>query len=233
MQKTNEFDQPIGFSIENWANRQRPSAKTILQGKYCVLEPLNIEAHSEPLFQSITMNNDGASWTYLPYGPCHTLESFQLWLKTTTSDKDTLLYTIIDARTQVPVGISGYLRINPEDGVIEIGHLHFSKFLQKTPAATEAMYLMMQLAFDDLKYRRYEWKCDSLNQPSREAAIRLGFIFEGIFRQHMVRKNRNRDTAWFSITDTEWPKLKNKFQKWLDPNNFDKNGFQHVNLKDI
>jgi RimJ/RimL family protein N-acetyltransferase len=133
----------------------------------------------------------------------------------------------------VPIGISGYLRINPEDGSIEVGHLHFSKLLQKTPAATEAMYLMMQYAFDNLKYRRYEWKCDSLNQPSRDAALRLGFKFEGIFRQHMVRKDRNRDTAWFSIIDSEWPSLKEKFQKWLQPNNFDDHGYQRISLRDI
>jgi RimJ/RimL family protein N-acetyltransferase len=205
----------------------------VLRGKYCVLEPLNIETHSELLFQSIGMDNEGASWTYLPYGPCHTLEAFQNWLKIATSDKDTLLYAIINADTQVPIGVSGYLRINPEDGVIEVGHLHFSKLLQKTPAATEAMYLMMQYALDDLKYRRYEWKCDSLNQPSRDAALRLGFTFEGIFRQHMVRKERNRDTAWFSIMDSEWATIKEKFQKWLQPNNFDAHGCQLISLRDI
>ncbi|MFI4955775.1 MAG: GNAT family N-acetyltransferase [Gammaproteobacteria bacterium] len=233
MQRTNEFNQPIGHSVENWSPRDRPSPHVVLRGQYCILAPMNIEKHGPGLFQSLITDNDGSSWTYLPYGPCLTLASLQDWLEIVLAEKDVLLYAIIDARTQVPVGVSGYLRITPNDGLIEVGHLHFSKLLQKTPAATEAMFLMMQHAFDDLKYRRYEWKCDSLNQPSRNAALRLGFTFEGIFRQHMVRKDRNRDTAWFSILDSEWPALKEKFVSWLHPDNFDEEGKQRVSLNSL
>src|SRR5262249_23531809 len=137
------------------------------------------------------------------------------------------------AKTHLPIGKASYLRINPLHGVIEIGHLHFSKFLKRTAAATEAIYLMIQHLFDELGYRRCEWKCNALNQASRKAALRFGFKFEGIFRQNYVLKSHNRDTAWFSIIDNEWPQLKEKFQKWLDPNNFDCNGKQIIKLSDI
>jgi RimJ/RimL family protein N-acetyltransferase len=139
------------------------------------------------------------------------------------------LYAISN-NNNLPIGIAGYLRINPEHGVIEVGHLHYSKLLQKTPAATEVMYLMMRYIFDDLGYRRYEWKCNSLNEASKNAALRLGFKFEGIFRQSNVFKKYNRDTAWFSIIDSEWIAIKERFHRWLDPNNFDAKGKQIISL---
>ena len=142
------------------------------------------------------------------------------------------MYVILNT-DNIPVGIAGYLRINAEHGTIEVGHLHYSKHLQRTPAATEAMFLMMSHVFDDLKYRRYEWKCNSLNTPSIQSAIRLGFTFEGIFRQANVFKGYNRDTAWYSIIDSEWPALKEKLQRWLHPKNFDQDGKQVFKLEKI
>jgi len=224
MHTKNEFDQPVGREIHNWETRQYP-AKMDIQGKYCVLSPIDIKKHAKPLFQ-VLHDNPGDSWTYLPYGPFESIIHFKSWLKSTISEHDTVLYAILDVKTKSPIGICSYLRINPEHGVIEVGHLHYSQSLKRTPAATEAMYLMMCHAFDDMGYRRYEWKCNSCNAPSRRAAERLGFTFEGIFRQHYVLKNRNRDTAWFSILDSEWPAVKEKFIKWLSPSNFDHNGCQ-------
>lgn len=232
MNEINEFGQPVGFVVENWQPVEMP-AKIALQGEHCVLEPLDIEKHSAKLFDILLIDNQGELWTYLPYGPFKQLNEFQHWIKTTSAEKDILLYAVIDIKTQLPIGITGYLRINPTHGVIEVGHLHYSSLLKKTPIATEAMYLMMRYAFNTLGYRRYEWKCHSLNTPSRNAALRLGFQFEGIFRQCNVFKNRNRDTAWFSILNTEWPTLEQKFQRWLSPSNFDQDGKQKLSLKDI
>lgn len=146
---------------------------------------------------------------------------------------DTFFYAIIDNKTGLPVGVASYLRINANHGSIEVGNLHFSKSLQKTPAATEAMYLLMYYAFEELGYRRYEWKCNNLNVPSRKAAERLGFTFEGIFRQCNVFKGHNRDTAWFSIIDSEWPTIKTKLEKWLDSKNFSASGKQILKLQEI
>jgi len=228
----NEFNQIIGSELHDLFPKESPQ-KVRMNGVYCILEPLDIAKHSTLLFDSLLMDNDGSSWTYLPYGPFTSCAEFQDWLNLTLSESDTLLYAILDSKNQAPIGISGYLRINPEHGVIEVGHLHFSKLLQKTPAATEAMSLMMHYAFETLNYRRYEWKCNSLNQASKDAALRLGFTYEGTFRQSNVYKNRNRNTSWFSILDHEWPSLKKKLKQWLDPNNFDKQGNQKISLRDI
>lgn len=198
----NEFSQPVGQEISNWQPRERPAVKSLL-GKFCNLEPIDINKHATHLYRNLLAGNSGESWTYLPYGPFDDVEAFNQWLKHTMLDKDTLLYAVIDTQSNEPVGIAGYLRIHPDQGSIEVGHLHYPKFLKKSPAATEAMYLMMSYAFDELYYRRYEWKCNSLNQPSRNAALRFGFTFERTFRQCNVFKNRNRDTAWFSIIDSE------------------------------
>jgi RimJ/RimL family protein N-acetyltransferase len=232
MQQKNQFGQVLGHLVENWIPCQKP-AKTILQGRYCILEPIEIDKHAIKLFNALSIDNQGASWTYLPYGPFDTRNDFKDWLAKTMSDNDALLYAILDVKTQEPIGISGYLRMNPEHGVIEIGHLHFSALLKQTSLATEAIYLMLRLAFDKYGYRRCEWKCNDLNEPSRRAAERFGFTFEGIFRQNYVFKNRNRDTAWFSVIDSEWPILKEKFEKWLNPDNFEANGKQILKLAQI
>lgn len=231
-EQRNEFGQIVGALIKNWQAKQFPPL-IVMKGHYCTLEPINIEKHRINLFASLSQDNQRQSWTYLPYGPFDTCEQFQACLIDTASAEDTQLYAILDPKTQLPIGIAGYLRISPEHGVIEVGHLHFSAMLKRTPAATEAMYLMMRYAFDELQYRRYEWKCNSLNQASRHAALRLGFTFEGIFRQSNVFKNHNRDTVWFSIIDSEWPALKSRFERWLDPSNFDYRGNQLVKLQEI
>jgi RimJ/RimL family protein N-acetyltransferase len=227
----NEFNQLVGHSMQNWKAAKMPENKSLF-GCFCTLEPMDINKHAIHLFESLQKDNDGQSWTYLPYGPIETAEEFIAWIKKTNDGLDTQLYAIIDIHTNLPIGVCGYLRMTPAHGVIEIGHLHFSTFLKQKPAATEAMYLMMQYAFDHLGYRRYEWKCDSLNIPSRKAAERFGFSFEGIFRQHNVFKNRNRDTAWYSIIDGEWPTIKERFQRWLDKNNFDAQGKQIKRLQE-
>lgn len=201
-----------------------------MYGNYCTLEPFGYEKHGASLFSALQIDNNGESWAYLPYGPCATLAEFKTCMEKICDDKDTMLYSILDVKTQQPVGVCGYLRINSEHGVIEVGHLHYSKLLQKTAAATEAMYLLLRYAFDDLGYRRYEWKCNALNIPSRKSAERLGFTFEGIFRQCNVFKGHNRDTVWLSIIDSEWPAIKAKLEQWLVPNNFYNTGKQIKSL---
>jgi RimJ/RimL family protein N-acetyltransferase len=199
-------------------------------GQYCKLEALNVEAHGEALYEAFASDLDHSNWTYLPYGPFSGLDDFQDWLKKTCCNDDPFFHTIIDLQNEKAVGMASYLRIEPNVGVIEVGHIHFSPLMQKTPLSTEAMYLMMRRIFDELGYRRYEWKCDSLNAPSCNAAKRLGFIFEGIFRQCTMYKGRNRDTAWYSIIDSEWPGLKKAFECWLSPDNFDNQGRQLASL---
>jgi len=170
--------------------------------------------------------------TYLPYGPFQSLETYTRWLVTATASDDPQLWAIEDAVTASAVGVAAYLRIDPESGSIEVGHLNYSPLLQRRPAATEAMYLMMRRAFE-LGYRRYEWKCDALNAPSRAAATRLGFSYEGLFRQARVNKGRNRDTAWYSVIDRDWPRLRGAFEQWLAPSNFDERGVQRVSLTSL
>jgi RimJ/RimL family protein N-acetyltransferase len=167
-------------------------------------------------------------WTYLPYGPFATPADYEQWTREVTAVEDPLFYAILD-RTNRPVGVASYLRIDPPVGSIEVGHIACSPLLQRTPASTEAMYLMMSHAFG-VGYRRYEWKCDALNARSRAAAQRLGLSYEGIFRQARVYKGRNRDTAWFAAIDAEWPALDRAFRQWLDPSNFDANGNQRTSL---
>lgn len=147
-----------------------------------------------------------------------------------SAQDDPLFYAILDKKTEKAVGLASYLRIQPKVGVLEVGHIHYSPLLQKTPLATEAMFLLMRRAFDELGYRRYEWKCDALNAGSRKAALRLGFTFEGIFRQASVYKGRSRDTAWYSVIDREWPALKEAHEAWLSPENFDAQGRQLARL---
>lgn len=231
MPEINQFNQIIGNIVLDWKPREYPSKNKMI-GKYCTLEFLDIEKHASDLFGAISFENKGESWTYLSSGPIFLFEEFQQWLRDKVKNNDKVLYAIIDLKSKKPIGIAAYLRIDPTHGTIEVGHLHYSKFLKQTPLATEAMYLMMHYVFEELHYRRYEWKCNSLNNASCNAALRLGFQFEGIFRQCNVFKNRNRDTAWFSILDQEWPVLKIKFEKWLDENNFDVNGMQIKRLRD-
>ena len=201
-----------------------------MQGSYCRIEPMAERFVSE--LHAANATDDGRSWTYLIDDPIATEEEYRQWVVKTCLGDDPLFHVIIDRVAERAVGIAAYMRINPEYGSIEVGHVHFSPLLQRTPAATEAMYFMMKRAFE-LGYRRYEWKCDALNVPSRAAAQRLGFSFEGVFRQAMVYKGRNRDTAWYSVVDREWPALERAFQTWLDPANFDAAGRQRVRLGEL
>ena len=171
-------------------------------------------------------------WTYLPYGPFPALASYRAWLDDSCAGSDPLFFAIMDKARGKAVGVAAYLRIDPRSGSIEVGHLAYSPLLQHAPAATEAMYLMMERAFS-LGYRRYEWKCDALNAPSRAAAQRLGLSFEGVFRQATVVKGHNRDTAWYAAIDREWPALQAAFMRWLDPANFDEEGKQRLRLSDL
>ncbi|MCP3687758.1 MAG: GNAT family N-acetyltransferase, partial [Gammaproteobacteria bacterium] len=172
-------------------------------------------------------------WTYLPYGPFDSFEAFDSWSRADCQGDDPLFHAVIDLSTGRAVGLASYLRITPAAGVIEVGHIHFSPLLQRTRLATECMYLMMKRVFDELGYRRYEWKCDALNAPSCRAALRLGFVYEGIFRQATMYKNRNRDTAWYAVIDKDWPRIKNAFKQWLDDGNFDRQGRQKQSLSEF
>lgn len=226
--QVNEFGQPIGFAVPGWHRPARPPREA-MPGRYCHLEPLEPARHAEALFAANARDADARHWTYLPYGPFASLEEYRAWMQATCLGDDPLFFAIVDAATRQAAGVASYLRIDPMNGAIEVGHLRFSSLLQRTPAATEAMYLMMKRAFA-LGYRRYEWKCDALNAPSRAAAARLGFSYEGIFRQAAVFKGRNRDTAWFAATDRDWPALEQAFVRWLDPGNFDAEGRQRTRL---
>jgi RimJ/RimL family protein N-acetyltransferase len=225
----NEFGQPIGRPVPGWSPRPRPSRRDFA-GRYTRLEPLDADRHARPLFAAFRTSADERDWTYLPSGPPVDPASYHAALALAASGHDPLFYVIIDDLTGVAAGVAAYLRIDAANGAIEVGHINLSNALKRTRAATEAMYLMMRHAFDDLGYRRYEWKCDSLNAPSRNAALRYGFCFEGIFRNAVVTKGRNRDTAWYSIIDSEWPERRARFERWLAPENFDERGKQRIKL---
>ena len=220
--------QPIGFSIGDWTPPVRPPAEPMI-GRYCRLERLDADRDGQSLFDAYALDSENRNWTYLPQGPFESYAEFHIWLSDMAKLDDPFFFTIINAESQTSVGIASYLRITPPAGSIEVGHIHYSPLLQRTPAATEAMYLMMEQAFT-LGYRRYEWKCDALNAPSRIAAQRLGLSYEGVFRQATVYKQRNRDTAWYATIDREWPDLKQAFEQWLDPDNFDHDVNQKARL---
>lgn len=230
--RINEHGQPVGLPLPDWRGA-RPPARETIEGARIRLEPLDADRHAEALFRAYAADPKGVNWTYLPYGPFANVVEYQAWLAARQASRDELFFTLIDPARSQPIGVAAYLRIAPETGSIEVGHLSYSPALQRTPASTEAMYLMMKRVFDDWGYRRYEWKCDALNAPSRAAATRLGFRYEGVFRQLMVVKGRNRDTAWFSILDSEWPGLRAGFEAWLAPENFDGEGRQRRRLEDF
>ena len=227
-----EFAQPIGFPLPRWTARPRPP-RSAMEGRFCRVEPVDPARHAADLHAANLLDENGRNWTYLPYGPFPQFEEYRDFVEQAASRDDPLVHTIIERRSGCAVGVASLMRIDPSAGVIEVGGINYAPPLQRTPAATEAMYLMMRRVFDELGYRRYEWKCDSLNAPSRAAALRLGFRYEGMFRQATVYKARNRDTCWFSILDSEWPGLKTAFECWLDPDNFDATGRQRQNLSSI
>jgi len=207
----------------HWTPAARP-ARDAIEGELVRLEPVDVERHEKDLYAA----QAGAPeiWEYLPDGPFAGAADFHRWLVGRAASDDPLFYSIVDRASARALGMASYLRITPDHGVIEVGYIWYSPALQRTRMATEAMYVMARQVFDDLGYRRYEWKCNALNEPSRRAALRLGFTFEGVFRQHMVVKDRNRDTAWYSMLDSEWPAAKAAFEAWLRPENFDAGGRQ-------
>jgi len=226
---TNHLGQPVGFPVEGWTARERPSP-TPMTGRFCRVEPLDAARHAAELYAANSEDREGRMWTYLPWGPYDGFDDYLAAIKAGLLRADFITYAVIDAASGKAAGVASYLNINPTAGSIEVGGIAYSPALQHKPAGTEAMYLMMRRVFDEVGYRRYEWKCNALNAPSRAAAERYGFRFEGIFRQAEIVKGRNRDTAWFSIIDREWPGIKAAFERWLDPGNFDGDGRQRASL---
>ena len=214
--------RPIGDLVPDWTAPPAPDCD-VLEGRFARLEPLSADDHAALLFRAYAGHD--ALWDYMPYGPFSSAAQYHRWVRDTVADKGHFFYAIQNLETGNWEGVASYLRINPPAGAIEVGNINYSPALQRTRAATEAMALMMGWAFD-AGYRRYEWKCNALNHPSRVAAQRLGFSYEGVFRQALVVKGRNRDTAWFAAIDQEWPALREAFRVWLDPANFDETGQQ-------
>jgi len=227
---TNPLGQPVGVDVPGWKARPAPP-RAPMAGRFCRLEPLGV-AHATALHEANMRDREERNWTYLPYGPFKSVDDYRTWVEKVARADDPLFFTIVDAGGRA-VGLASFMRIDPANGVIEIGHLNFSPLMQRTPIATEAIFLMLKRAFDELGYRRCEWKCDSLNLPSRAAAERFGFTYEGLFRQAVIYKGRNRDTAWYSIIDAEWTALRRAYESWLAPENFDARGQQRRKLADF
>lgn len=218
------------MDLSNWKPAHYPAQGT-LEGRVCRLVPFE-QAHIDALYETLQINNDQASWDYLPYGPFPDRTAFQNWMNAELKQGEAFFYTIIDKHTSAAQGLCAYARIRQTAGSIEIAHIHFSPRLKQQTAATEAIYLLINNAIL-LGNRRVEWKCNTQNLASHKAALRFGFVFEGVFRQDQVVKNRNRDTAWFSILDSEWPQLKARFEAWLDPQNFREDGTQIKRLSEV
>ena len=227
----NQYQQLVGEPMPHWTARVHPPRSPI-EGQYCRLEPLELR-HAADLFKAYSQASDGRDWTYMPVGPFDNAASYRDYVERAAVSPDPQHYAVIDLKTGVAIGTLALMRIDRANGVIEVGSVAFSPLLKRTPISTEAQYLLMKHAFDELGYRRYEWKCDALNAPSRQAAARLGFQFEGIFRQAVLYKGRTRDTAWFSIIDKEWPAVRAAFEQWLAPENFDGQGQQRKSLTEI
>ena len=226
------FDaMPIGPVVDT-APARRPE-RTSIHGRTVTLVPLDAAAHGDALFAGTQGEDGDRLWQYLFEGPFPDRAAFEVHLRKIAASSDPLFFAIVDSATGSAVGYASYMRIEPVHRVIEVGSILYTPRLQQTTMATEAMYLMARHVFEDLGYRRYEWKCNALNEPSRRAALRFGFTFEGIFRQHMIVKGRNRDTAWFSMLDSEWLLRKANFERWLDPSNFSTEGKQKFSLSQL
>ncbi|MHB8254743.1 MAG: GNAT family N-acetyltransferase [Acidiferrobacter sp.] len=229
--EVNALGQELGARVEGWRPPPRPDGRPLV-GRFCSVERLDVRRHGADLYRANQIDHEGRMWTYLPHGPFADYAEYEAWLKVSEASADPFFYAIVAKSSGKAVGLAAYLRLFPEAGSIEVGALVFSPLLQRTPAATEAMALMMGHAFA-LGYRRYEWKCDVLNTPSRQAALRLGFRYEGTFRQAAVVKGRNRDTAWYAITDGEWPAVQAALAAWLAPRNFSSDGQQKQRLAEL
>jgi RimJ/RimL family protein N-acetyltransferase len=224
--------RPIGPPID--ADPARRPERVTLKGRWITLAPLTAEKHAEALFEGSNGDAERESvWTYLFDGPYRSLDEFRSNIELKARSADPLFFAVVDNSSGRAVGYQTLMRIDPANRVIEVGNIMYTPAMQRTPAATEAQYLFAAYVFDELGNRRYEWKCNNLNAPSKRAAERLGFTFEGVFRQHMIVKGRNRDTAWFSILDSEWPARKAAYQRWLSPDNFDAQGRQKLRLSDL
>lgn len=219
----------MSVDLTHWQPCPVPDQRP-LTGRFVCLQALDVARHGDDLWAAL-QGPDPALWDYLPYGPFTERAAFDAWLGGNADSRDPLFYAVIDLASGRALGLFSYLRITAQDGSIEIGHVAFGAPMQRTPGATEAVYLLARHAFDELGYRRLEWKCDAANARSMRAAERFGFSHEGLFRQHMVRKGRNRDTAWFSIIDGEWPTRREAFEAWLGADNFDEAGRQKQRLE--
>jgi RimJ/RimL family protein N-acetyltransferase len=220
--------QRVGEPVDTRpADRPR---RTPLPGRYVDVVPVDAQAHGDDLYAAATGPRTETLWTYLSVGPWANRASLVAWLESAARSEDPFTYALVDRASGKALGIATYMRIEPTHRVIEVGGIWYTPPLQRTRAATEAMYLMAKNAFEVLRYRRYEWKCNAFNEPSRQAALRLGFTYEGLFRQHMIARGRNRDTAWFSMLDSEWPSRREAFERWLAPENFDAAGRQRTRL---
>jgi RimJ/RimL family protein N-acetyltransferase len=221
--------KPIGSLVHPLPPGTVPDLRP-LPGRWMRLDPLNVERHAASLFAAINGRDEGL-WTYMPYGPFAGEEAFTSWVKEKQAARDPWFYAFVNRSTGEAMGMGSFMRADPANGAIEIGNIWLAPALQRTREGTEAIYLMMRHCFDDLGVRRLEWKCDALNAPSRRSALRYGFTFEGIFRQHFIIKGRNRDTAWFSILDTEWPMIRKGFEAWLSDDNFDADAREKAKLR--
>ena len=228
MIETNEWGLPVGVALPDWTPPPRPP-RAVLQGRYCRVEPLDIAAHAADLHAAFVADTDGRDWSYLPYGPFESPDAFKAWMVETCTGDDPSFYAIVDTSTGRAAGMVSFMRINPTHGSIEVGHVHYAPSIQRGRVTSEAMYLMMRWAFE-AGYRRYEWKCHTLNRRSRVAAQRLGFSYEGVLRDHLIHRGRSRDTAWFACIVPEWPRLKTAYESWLDPDNFLQDGTQKKHL---
>ncbi len=218
--------------LSNWQKRPRPERKT-MEGRYVRLEPLDAARHGDGLFEASSISDADGRFAWLPEYPPQSRAAFQPWLEKAEASEDPLFFAVIDKASGKVAGRQTLMRIDAANGVIEIGNIYWGPLISRKLAATEAQFLFMRYAFDDLGYRRYEWKCNNNNAPSKRAAERFGFKFEGIFRQHIVVKGENRDTAWYSVIDKEWPALRKAYEAWLDPANFDAQGAQKKRLEDF
>ena len=228
----NSFGQPIGSPVPGWTARARPTRR-VLAGSYCRLEPVSVARHGADLYASYAEAADDRDWTYLFAERPQTRAQLDEYLGQLARSDDPLHFAIIDGASDTALGTAALLRIEPAHGVIEVGAIAFARRLQRTRVGSEAIFLLMRLVFDELGYRRFEWKCDSLNAPSRAAAERYGFSFEGIFRRAIVYKGRNRDTAWYALIAEDWPRVKAAFESWLQPDNFAADGRQQRSLREL